>query len=92
MNYRTISAIAACVAGIAAPAFAGQWDEAKAACAEAIAAKAGVEPANYAMKLSKLRDGATKRLTVELRADGEATIIGDCKLRGGEVIEVELKA
>lgn len=92
MKFRIFSSIAAILVAFSAPVFAGQWDAAKDACAEAVAAKAGVESANYDVKLSKARSGATTRVTVELKGGDAVTIIGDCRLRGGEVIAVDLKA
>lgn len=92
MKFRTYSSFAAILVAFSAPALAGQWDAEKGACAEAVAAKAGVESANYDVKLSKARSGATTRVTVELKGGDAGTIIGDCKLRGGEVIAVDLKA
>lgn len=92
MKFHTFSGLAVILSAFSAPAFAGQWDAAKDACADAVAAKAGVESANYDVKLSKARSGATSRVTVELKGGDAATIIGDCKLRGGEVIAVELRA
>lgn len=78
----------------ATPAFAGSWDAAKAVCADAIAAEAGVDVAAHEATLDKARDGATKRVTVSLAAkDGSgATITGECKMRGGEVKSVKIDA
>ncbi|MEQ8178384.1 MAG: hypothetical protein RIC52_05140 [Amphiplicatus sp.] len=90
-----IAILAAIGALAAAPAFAaGQWDAAKAVCADAIATEAGVDAAGHDATLDKARDGATKRLTVSLSAkDGSgAKITGECKMRGGEVKSVELDA
>lgn len=90
-----ITVLAVIGALAAAPAFAaGQWDAAKAVCADAIAAEAGVDAAAHDATLDKARDGATKRLTVSLSAkDGSRTkITGECKIRGGEVKSVKLDA
>lgn len=89
MRFQVVTAIALIAAG---PAFAGSWDAESALCADAIAAEAGVDGALYTVKTTKARPGATKRLTVELRADGKATLTGQCKIKRGEVIEVELQA
>lgn len=92
MNFRMISATIVASVAIAAPAFAGAWDEEQAACASAIAAEAGVESSAYDVKLAKARDGRTKRLTVELSASGQPTIVGECRVRRGEVVDVTLDA
>ncbi len=94
MSFR-ITLLAAIGALAAGPAFsAGQWDAAKAVCADAIAAEAGVDASGHDATLDKARDGATKRLTVSLSAkDGSgAKITGECKMRGGEVKSVKLDA
>lgn len=77
---------------IAAPALAGTWDEAKAVCADAIAAEAGLADGAYDARLEKVRDGATKRLTVKLTPADGAAVIGECRIKRGEVVEVALKA
>lgn len=92
MKNLIIPGLAAMLALASAPAMAGKWDEEKELCTGAIAAEAGVEARNYSVKLTKVRDRATKQLTLELRADGQPTIVGECKVRGDEVVAVELDA
>ena len=85
------AAIAA--AFVLSPALAGPWDAEKAICADAIAAEAGVDSADYEATLKSARDGGVKRLTVSLApADGGALILGECRISRGEVKSVEIKA
>ncbi|MBB5520043.1 hypothetical protein [Amphiplicatus metriothermophilus] len=93
MTFRSLTGALLAATLTAGPALAGSWDAEKALCADAVAAEAGVDSANYDVKLAKARDGATKRLTVELRAaDGGATLVGECKIRRDAVVEAKLKA
>ncbi len=73
-------------------AIAGPWDEAKAICADAIAAEAGLNGAAYSAKLEKARDGATKRVTVRVTPEGGAAVVGECRIKRGEVVDVTLEA
>lgn len=92
MDYRiVIAAGAALFAGIGSASAAGAWDDVKAVCADAIAAEAGVDSAAYQARLEKARDGATKRLTVRLSGDAQS-IVGECKVRRGEVTEVVIES
>ncbi|HRX40609.1 MAG: hypothetical protein R3C54_15305 [Parvularculaceae bacterium] len=89
MKFQLIAAAALLVAG---PAFAGSWDAESTLCANAIAAEAGVDGSLYSVKTTKTRPGATKRVTVELRADGKDTLTGECKIKRGEVVGLEMEA
>lgn len=92
MTFKLACAAVIAFAGLTSAALAGSWDDEKNLCAEAIASKAGVDASAYTATLSKARDGASKRLTVELKAEGAATLVGECKIKRGEVTEVALKA
>lgn len=76
------------------PVLAAQWDAEKAVCADAIAAEAGVDAASYEARLKGARDGGTKRLTVSLspRAGDGPAIVGECKVQGGVLKSVKIKA
>lgn len=92
MRTHFIAAAATALFAVAGPALAGQWDEAKAVCADAIAAEAGLGGQAFDAKLEKARDGGVKRLTVKLTPDGGAPVTGECKIKSGEVVSVQLKA
>lgn len=92
MNYRLIAAAGAALFVAAGSALAGTWDEAKAVCADAVAAEAGLNGQTFAAKLEKARDGGTQRVTVKLTPESGAAVTGECKVRRGEVVSVELKA
>lgn len=75
---------------LVAPAYAADFAEAKAACAAAIAEKAGKPADGLQSKLVKGRERGALLVTVEvLFADG-AKATGDCKVRRGAVEELTL--
>lgn len=92
MQKQLLSAIFIAFATHSLPAFAGSWDADKAVCAEAIAAEAGVDVAQYNATLIKARQRGARQVTVELTADGAATLVGECKVKGGQVVDLALKA
>lgn len=92
MKNQIIAAAGLALALVAGPAFAGAWDEAKAVCADAIAAEAGLTGQAFDAKLEKARDGGVKRLTVKLTPESGASVVGECKVKSGEVVSVQLKA
>lgn len=92
MNYRMIAAAGAALIITTGSALAGTWDEAKAVCADAIATEAGLNGQAFAAKLEKARDGGTQRVTVKLTPESGPTVTGECKVRRGEVVSVDLKA
>jgi hypothetical protein len=91
MDFRTILAAVAALIAVSGAALAGDWDADKAVCADAIAAEAGLNGQSFAAKLEKARDGATKRLTVKVTPEQGSAVVGECKVRRGEVVEVEMK-
>lgn len=92
MKHRMIFGALAAALTVGGTAAAGSFDEARAACAAALAAEAGVEAADYDARLLKARGGRSQRVTVELNAAGKPDVVGECKVRRGEVLEVELTA
>ncbi|MFZ5615906.1 MAG: hypothetical protein ACOZAA_01090 [Pseudomonadota bacterium] len=85
-----ISTIAFLIA--ASPAFASDFNGAKAVCADAIALEAGRSLNGAKTKLVKARDGATMRITVKVTFEDGAPITGECKVKGGAVQSVTLKS
>lgn len=71
-------------------AVAADFSEAKAACAGAIAEKAGKSADGAQSKLVKARSRGAALVTVEVIFTDGAKVEGDCKVRRGAVEEVTL--
>jgi hypothetical protein len=91
MKIQAVALTGGLLLAIAGPAFAGPWEEAKAVCADAIAAEAGFADGSFDARLEKVRDGATQRLTVKLTPAEGAAVTGECRIKRGEVVDVTLK-
>ncbi len=89
----TRTAMTAFVFALAAsPAFAADFNGAKAVCADAIAAQTGRSLDGATTKLLKARDGALLRVTVSVSYPDGAKATGECRIRRGELQSVDIKA
>lgn len=85
--------IAAFSAFLLAPSvYAADYAEAKAACAAAIADKAGKTSDGLQSKLVKARDRGAALVTVEVVFADGARATGECKVRRGTVEELTLES
>lgn len=74
-------------AAVAAPAFAADYNDAKAVCAAALAEKAGKTLEGATTRLVKARSGASVKLTIATTFADGAKLKGECRVRGDEVLE-----
>jgi hypothetical protein len=89
----TKTAILALTLSLAAgAASAGDFGEAKAACAAAIAKEAGKSLEGAATKTLRARRGAAEQVTVEIRYPDGASATGKCRVKRGAVESLEIQA
>lgn len=75
---------------VASPAFASDFNGAKAVCADAIATQANRSLEGAKTKLVKARDGATLRVTVKVTFPDGVASTAECKVRQGEVASLDV--
>ncbi len=94
MIKKILVSIIASAAGLAVlPAGAMNWSEKVDLCAAAVEAEGLATVSDYRVKFVSAGGGATKRLQIKLTPNaGGDTLIAECKIRRGEVTEVNLKA
>ncbi|MEO0398582.1 MAG: hypothetical protein AAF224_04065 [Pseudomonadota bacterium] len=87
--------IAALASGlvVAGPASAGTSDQI-AMCLAALDEGGEVNTSDYEPRFKGVRGGGLKRLSLELApvVDGGDTLEAECKIRRGEVVDIEVKA
>ena len=84
----------AAVVSLSASAQATSFDEQVALCAAALDDQGIAAAADYRPKFQKSKGGAVKRVTVKFvpTIDDAETIEAECRIRGGEVVDVSVKA
>jgi len=93
MNKLIVSGIASLSILSFSPAFAISSNEQVTLCASALVSNGSTQDVEYRAKFKKSRGGSVKTVKIDLvPVSGGEKLSGICKIKGGEVVEAEVKA